>query len=55
MKRTFNIDEYTITTYFNLRAKLTQVTIVKDGEVLLDEAIAKPPFKIDYATLIDNL
>lgn len=55
MKRTFNIDEYTITTYFNLRAKLTQVTIVKDGELLLDEPIAKPPFAIDYATLIENL
>ena len=55
MKRTFTIDEYTITTYFNLRGKLTQVTIMKDDEVLLDKPINQPPFAIDYAELIENL
>lgn len=55
MRRKFTLDGYEIATYFNLRAKLTQVTIVKNGEVLLDEPIARPPFAIDYATLIETL
>ena len=55
MKRKFNIDGYEIATYFNLRAKLTLVTIVKNDKVLMNEAISKPPFAIDYAELIETL
>jgi hypothetical protein len=55
MSRKFKIDGYEIATYFNLREKLTLVTIVKDDEVLMNEAFDKPPFAIDYAGLIKNL
>ena len=55
MRRKFTLDGYEIATYFNLRQKLTLVTIVKNDEVLMNEAIDKPPFAIDYATLIENL
>ena len=55
MSRKFELDGYEIATYFNLRAKLTLVTIVKNGEVLMNEAFHKPPFAIDYAELIGNL
>ena len=55
MRREFELNGYEIATYFNLREKLTQVTIVKDGEVLMNETVNKPPFAIDYAELIENL
>ena len=55
MSRKFKLDGYEIATYFNLRTKLTLVTIVKDDKVLMNEAISKPPFAIDYAELIENL
>jgi hypothetical protein len=55
MRRKFTLDGYEIATYFNLRQKLTLFTIVKDDEVLMNEAINKPPFAIDYAELIENL
>ena len=55
MSRKFKLDGYEIATYFNLRAKLTLVTIVKNDKVLMNEAISKPPFAIDYAELIENL
>ena len=55
MRRKFELDGYEIATYFNLRAKLTLITIVKDDKVLMNEAINKPPFAIDYADLIENL
>jgi hypothetical protein len=55
MRRKFTLNGYEIATYFNLNEKLTLVTIVKDDEVLMNEAINKPPFVIDYATLIETL
>lgn len=55
MRRKFELNGYEIATYFNLRAKLTLVTVVKDDKVLMNEPIATPPFAIDYVTLIENL
>ena len=55
MRREFELNGYEITTYFDLRTKLTHVTIMKDGEVLMNDTINKPPFVIDYAELIENL
>jgi hypothetical protein len=55
MRRKFALNGYEIATYFNLRTKLTLVTIVKNDKVLMNEAIGKAPFAIDYATLIENL
>ena len=55
MRRKFELDGYEIATYFDFRTKLTLVTIVKDDEVLMNEAIDNPPFAIDYAELIKNL
>lgn len=55
MRRKFELDGYEIATYFNLRTKLTLVTIVKDNKVLMNEAFNKPAFAIDYAALIENL
>lgn len=55
MRRKFTLDGYEIATYFNLHAKLTLVTIVKDDVLLMNEAFNKPAFAIDYAELIENL
>lgn len=55
MKDKFELNGYEIATYFDSRAKLTLVTIVKDDEVLMNEAINKSPVEIDYAELIENL
>ena len=55
MRRKFTLDGYEIATYFNFGTKLTLVTIVKGNEILLNEAINKPQFAIDYAELIENL
>ena len=55
MRRKFNIDGYEIATYFNIRAKLTLITIMKDDKILMNEAFNKPPFAIDFAELIENL
>lgn len=55
MKRKFEIDGFQIATYTSIRANLTVVTIVKDDEVLMNQAFNKAPFAIDYAALIANL
>lgn len=55
MRDKFELEGYEIATYFNSPTKLTLVTIVKDDEVLMNEAINKSPVEIDYAELIKNL
>ena len=55
MKKTFAIDGYTITAYWNFRTKMTNVTIVKDGKEIFNHDLNLAPFRIDYAGIIESL
>jgi hypothetical protein len=55
MKRTFTLDNFEITTFTNLKTRITSVIIKKDNTIVYENNIQRAPFAIDYAAIIETL